>query len=192
MLYLASASPRRQELLRQIGVAFEVIPSHIVEQRERDETARAYVERVAADKARSVANRNATDGRAPYPVLGADTEVIVDDEILGKPRDRTHGVAMLKRLVERRHQVLSAIVLISNGTLHRATSESFVTFGPMSADQIEEYWASGEPADKAGGYAVQGLAARYIRRIEGSFSGIVGLPLYELESLLTQIHYRRP
>lgn len=192
MLYLASASPRRQELLRQVGIAFEVMPANIIETRKSGEAPNDYVKRVAADKARSIAQKVKAQGKPRAPVLGADTEVIVDDEVLGKPRDRAHGLAMLARLAGRRHQVASAVVVIDGDRELSAMSESFVTFESMSARQIEEYWDSGEPVDKAGGYAVQGLAARYIRHIEGSFSGIVGLPLYELEKLLTQIQYRRP
>lgn len=192
MLYLASASPRRAELLRQAGIRFDVMPANIVEERRSGETPCAYVERVALDKARYVARQIGTEDKPVRPVLGADTEVIVDDEILGKPRDRDHGLAMLRRLADRRHQVLSAVVLIDRDQTYSAVNESFVTFGPMTVGEIEDYWESGEPADKAGGYAVQGLAARFIRHIDGSFSGIVGLPLFELETLLKRIGYRRP
>jgi len=192
MLYLASASPRRAELLRQVGIRFDVMPANIVEERRSGETPRAYVERVAFDKAHFVARQIGTRDKPARPVLGADTEVIVDGEILGKPRDRDHGLAMLRRLADRRHQVLSAVVLIDSDQTYSAVNESFVTFGPMTVGEIEDYWESGEPADKAGGYAVQGLAARFIRHIDGSFSGIVGLPLFELETLLKRIGYCRP
>jgi len=192
MLYLASASPRRAELLRQVGIAFEVMPSDLEEQPGSDERPRDYVERVATEKAQWVAARIRSRGLPDRPVLGADTEVILDGDILGKPYDATHGLAMLRRLAGRRHQVLSAIAVVANNSVRHAVCESFVTFGPMTDEAIRDYWESGEPADKAGGYAVQGLAARYIRHIEGSFSGIVGLPLFELEQLLKEIGYRRP
>jgi septum formation protein len=117
-------------------------------------------------------------------VLGADTEVILDDEILGKPAERRHGIAMLRRLSGRTHEVLTAISILAQDGVHEALSLSRVTFAPLSREQIERYWESGEPADKAGAYAVQGRAAAFVARIEGSYSGIVGLPLYELAELL--------
>jgi len=192
MLYLASASPRRAELLRQVGIAFEVMPSGLDEKPAAEERPQDYVERVATEKAQWVAARIRSLGLPDRPVLGADTEVILDGEILGKPNDATHGLATLRRLAGRRHQVLSAIAVVANNSVRRAVCESFVTFGPLTDEDIHGYWESGEPADKAGGYAVQGLAARYIRHIDGSFSGIVGLPLFELEQLLKEIGYRRP
>lgn len=188
MIYLASASPRRQELLRQIGVAFEVMPSNLLEVPLPGESAPDYVLRVARDKARCVAEQVRARGLPPYPVLGADTEVVLDGEVLGKPRDAAHGKAMLRRLSGRTHDVLSAVVLLDARHELSALSRSRVSFAPLSDAEIERYWASGEPADKAGAYALQGRAAAFITRIEGSCSGIVGLPLAEVARLLAEIN----
>ncbi len=187
MIYLASASPRRRELLRQIGVAYEALSSGIEEVREPHERPQDYVLRVALDKARAVAARLRHDGRPPHPVLGADTEVVLGDEVIGKPRDRAHGLAILRRLSGRTHEVLTGLSLLYQGREHTALSLSRVTFAPMSEAEIGEYWDSGEPAGKAGAYAVQGRAAAYIVRIEGSYSGIMGLPLHELRQLLKRL-----
>lgn len=184
MLYLASASPRRQELLHQLGIAFEVLPSNILEVREAGETPSEYVVRVALDKARYVARLVKERGLPAYPVLGADTEVVLDGMILGKPRDRAHGLKMLGRLAGRGHEVLSAVALIVEGGEHTALNVNRVTFGPLSKVEIVHYWETGEPVDKAGGYAIQGRAATFVARIEGSYSGVMGLPLFELVSLL--------
>ena len=185
-LYLASASPRRQELLRQLGVSFEVRPSSLDEVRDSGETPEAYVERVAADKARYVARQLAAEGKASAAVLGADTEVVLGDEVLGKPRDRKAAQAMLARLSGRTHRVLSGLCLVTPAGEYRALSESLVTFAPLSADEIERYAATGEADDKAGGYAIQGRAAGFISRLEGSYSGVMGLPLHDLRSILLQ------
>ncbi len=187
MLYLASASPRRQELLRQLGIAFEVLPSNILEVRAAGETPPEYVVRVALDKARYVARLVAERGLPAYPVLGADTEVVLDDAILGKPRDRAHGLALLGRLAGRDHEVLSAVALIAHGGEHTALNVNRVTFGPLSEAEIARYWETGEPVDKAGGYAIQGRAAAFVARLEGSYSGVMGLPLFELVSLFQRV-----
>lgn len=184
MIYLASASPRRRELLTQAGIAFEVIPSNIVELTRADEPPHDYVRRVALDKARFVAGLVRERGRPAHPVLGADTEVVLDGAILGKPRDRTDGIAMLHALADRSHTVLTGIALVHHDAEYSALSESRVTFAELTDDEIERYWDTGEPADKAGGYAIQGRGAAFITRIEGSYSGVVGLPLYELGELL--------
>jgi septum formation protein len=184
-IYLASASARRQMLLRQIDVDFETIVSDISENPKPGEAADRYVVRAALEKAHVAARRIVEQGLKQYPVLGADTEVDLDGEILGKPRDRLHGLEMLKRLAGRTHDVLSAIAIVYDGAEHTALSKSRVTFAPMTATQIGHYWDTGEPADKAGGYAIQGRAGVFVRRIEGSYSGIVGLPLYELNELLS-------
>lgn len=186
MIYLASASPRRQELLRQIGIAHEALPSAIVEECLPGETPSAYVQRVAADKARHVAGLLAARGLPVWPVLGADTEVVVDGEILGKPRDRQHAAQMLARLAGRGHQVLTALCLIANGREYAALSESRVSMAPLAAADIGRYLACGEADDKAGAYAIQGRAAGFISRLEGSYSGVMGLPLYELRGVLEQ------
>lgn len=186
-IYLASASPRRQELLRQLGVEFEVIVPSVLEEPRAGEAPRAYVVRLAGAKARAGADIMRARGLPERPVLGADTEVVLDEEILGKPANRTHGIAMLRRLSGRTHQVLTAISILAQDGIREALSASQVTFAPLSEEEIERYWASGEPADKAGGYAVQGRAAAFISRIDGSYSGIVGLPLFELAELLKRL-----
>ena len=179
-VYLASASPRRQELLRQVGIGFEVWPSNILEAQRPGETAHDYVQRVAADKARHVAGLIGERGLPFRPVLGADTEVVLEDEILGKPRDPAHAEQMLARLAGRTHTVLSALCLITAGGEHMALSVNRVSFAPLSATEIARYVACGEALDKAGGYAIQGRAAGFIARLEGSYSGVMGLPLFEL------------
>jgi septum formation protein len=186
VIYLASASPRRQELLRQIGVAFEVVPTDIPEVVAPGERAADYVLRVARAKAEAAAARIESGELAPATVLGADTEVVLDGEVLGKPLDRDHGCAMLQRLAGRSHEVLSGVCLGRAGAWHTALSRSTVTFAPLTAREIEAYWMSGEPAGKAGGYAIQGRAAVFISRLEGSYSGVMGLPLHELAVLLRQ------
>ena len=180
MLYLASASPRRQELLGQAGLSYEALPSHIIEERQADETPADYVRRVAADKARHVAQLVAGRGMPAHPVLGADTEVVVENDILGKPRDRRHAAGMLRRLSGRTHTVLTAICLVTAAGEHSALSESRVTFAELPDTAIARYLETGEADDKAGAYAIQGRAAGFIARLEGSYSGVMGLPLYEL------------
>ena len=183
-IYLASASPRRQQLLQQLGVDFEVVATDVEERPRAGEDVRAYVMRLARAKALRAAVLIKQQSLPYRQILGADTEVALDGEILGKPLDRAQGLAMLRRLSGRTHQVLTAIALLHQDGLEEDLSESQVTFAPLSDADVERYWASGEPADKAGGYAVQGQAAGFIERIEGSYSGIVGLPLFELARLL--------
>lgn len=190
MIYLASASPRRQELLRQIGIDFEVLPSNVEESRAPGETPQAYVTRVALDKARFVMARVRERGLAAHPVLGADTEVVLGDEILGKPRDGAHAREMLARLAGKTHEVLTAVVVVDGEHEWSALSHSRVTFGELGREDIERYWASGEPADKAGAYGIQGHGARFIARLEGSYTGVVGLPLYETSQLLARAGIR--
>lgn len=184
MIYLASASPRRRELLAQVGLPFEVVPSNIVELAREGEPPADYVRRVALDKARFVAGLVRERGLPARPVLGADTEVVLDGTILGKPRDRADGIAMLRRLSGRTHAVLTGIALVHQDAGHTALSESRVTLASLSEEEIVRYWETGEPVDKAGGYAIQCRGAAFVARIEGSYSGIVGLPLHELAQLL--------
>jgi len=183
-IYLASASPRRAELLRKIGIPFEAVSTDVIETPRVGEDPSSYVERLARAKAQRGAELVRLAGRATRPVLGADTEVVLDGTILGKPKDRAHGLAMLRQLSGRAHQVLTAICLLDQDEVYQAVSDSRVTFAPLADADIDRYWASGEPVDKAGGYAIQGIAAAFIERIEGSYSGIVGLPLYELTQIL--------
>ena len=187
MIYLASASPRRRDLLRQLGIEFEAMPSNILEVRQAGESPADYVLRVARDKARFVAKLLNERGLPVFPVLGADTEVVLDGEILGKPQDRVHGMALLRRLAGRTHEVLSAVCVVDQGNGHTALSTSRVTFSSLTEAEIAHYWETDEPADKAGAYAIQGKAAAFIERLEGSYSGVMGLPLHELAGILKKI-----
>lgn len=186
-IYLASASPRRQALLRQLGVLFEVVVPIVVEQRGLTEAAAEYAQRLAAEKAHHGARQVATDGLKPQPILAADTCVVVDGEIFGKPRDRADAEAMLRRLSGRQHTVLTAVTLLHGDKEYSALNASQVSFRRLTDEEIRCYWDTGEPADKAGAYAIQGRAAAFISRIEGSYSGIVGLPLYEVAQLLAKV-----
>jgi septum formation protein len=180
ILTLASASPRRRELLAQIGVAHAVLKVDVDESVLPGENPEAYVARLAAMKAAA-----GWDGRRGQgPVLGADTAVVLGREILGKPKDRADGAQMLARLSGRSHRVLTAVVLRSSAGLARVLSDSSVTFRVIRPDEISAYWDSGEPRDKAGGYAVQGLGAVFIAALSGSYSGVMGLPLFETAQLL--------
>ncbi len=187
MIYLASASPRRQELLRQLGLDFEVIASNLEEVPQPGEQPQDYVARVARDKARYVARQLREQGEALHPVLGADTEVVLDGQVLGKPHDRTHGIEMLRTLSGRSHEVLSGVCVVHDGRESAALHVSRVTFRALTETEIAAYWDTGEPADKAGAYAIQGRAAAFIERLEGSYSGVMGLPLYELAGILRDI-----
>ncbi|MDQ3289270.1 MAG: Maf family nucleotide pyrophosphatase [Pseudomonadota bacterium] len=185
MLYLASRSPRRRELLVRLGLAFEVIDLDIPEQRQPGEAAEAYVRRVAREKAAAGWSKAAVSPGSL--VLGADTEVILDDEVLGKPNDDEHAASMLRRLSGRTHRVLSAVTVMAGKVRsEQAVSVSEVTFAAINDVQIAAYVASGECHGKAGGYAIQGGAERFVRHLSGSYSGVVGLPLYETAALLRQ------
>ncbi len=180
VLLLASASPRRRELLAQIGVTPEVWPADIDETVRSGEVPADYVLRLARGKAEAV--WAASGGRCP--VLAADTSVVCGPDILGKPADKAALVAMLSRLASRSHEVLTAVALRSAAGLRTALCTSEVTFRPLKRDEIERYWDTGEPADKAGGYGIQGLGAMFVSRLQGSYSGVMGLPLYETAQLL--------
>ena len=185
MLYLASRSPRRHELLARLGLEFGVIDLDIPEQRRPGEAAEAYVRRVSRDKA--AAGRLQAGSSPGALVLGADTEVILDDDVLGKPRDAQDAMSMLRRLAGRTHRVLSAVTLLAGATREaQAVSVTEVTFAAINDAQIEVYVATGECEGKAGAYAIQGGAERFVRHLSGSYSGVVGLPLYETASLLRQ------
>ncbi|HEC15343.1 MAG TPA: septum formation inhibitor Maf [Sedimenticola sp.] len=180
-IYLASRSPRRRELLNQIGVRHEVVSVDVDESLRSGEAPAEYVIRLALEKARAA--RAAVGAGPAVPVLAADTAVVVDDEILGKPRGRDHALAMMARLSGRRHEVLTGVALVGKKTASRL-SVSHVSFRPVGPDEALAYWHSGEPADKAGGYAIQGLGALFVSRLEGSYSGVMGLPLFETAELL--------
>jgi septum formation protein len=181
-VYLASASPRRRELLQQIGVAFQVIEAAVDESALKDEAPVDYVSRLAAAKANAGWQR----GRAPAdaPVLAADTAVVLDGSILGKPRDRDDALDMLQRLSARSHEVFTAVALRVGTGLNTRVSRSVVTFRSIDAAEAGAYWDSGEPRDKAGAYAIQGRAAIFISELRGSYSGVMGLPLFETAELL--------
>lgn len=179
LVRLASASPRRAELLRQIGIGFEQSAVNVPEVPRPDEAPEVFVLRLALAKARAGVEQG-----GGLPVLGADTVVVVDEQILGKPRDREDGLAMLARLAGREHQVYTGVALVDSEQELTRLSVSNVEFDQLNAAQLAAYWASGEPADKAGAYAIQGLGACFVRRLEGSYSGVMGLPLYETAELL--------
>jgi septum formation protein len=180
-LILASASPRRKELLDQIGVRHTVYAVDIDETPLNNETPLAYVQRVAAEKSAACAAILQTT----QPVLAADTSVILGDVIMGKPKDKENALTMLRQLSGKTHQVYSAISL--RGVTHsEAMSITDVTFKELSEQEILDYWHSGEPLDKAGAYAIQGKGSVFVTAINGSFSGVVGLPLFETAELLRQ------
>jgi septum formation protein len=171
MLVLASSSPRRSELLRNAGISFVVKAADVDETVRSGENPEEYVVRVAVDKAMAVASE------AGDTVLGADTTVVIDGEILGKPVDNADAERMLQLLQGRRHDVITGICVKKGNDIVRDWAATKVWFAPMSEDQIREYVASGEPVDKAGAYAIQGLASKFIEKIDGSYSNVVGLPV---------------
>ncbi len=183
MILLASSSPRRAELLQQIGVDFEVFPVDIDESRHADEPADTYVLRIARSKADAALERLATDV-PEYPVLAADTTIAIDDDIIGKPSEQVPCCDILDRLSGRSLEVLSAVALASASGLDWRLSRNRVYFRNLEAAEIEAYCASDEPRDKAGAYAIQGVAAVFVERIEGSYSSVMGLPLFETAELL--------
>lgn len=179
MLILASASPRRQELLQQIGCDFRVFVSHAEELSESGVSPEKMATENARRKAEDVASRDTTG----LPVLGADTVVAVDATILGKPKDEEDAARMLRLLSGRRHFVYTGVALVYHGATYTSVVQTTVWMDKMSDEEISAYIATGEPMDKAGAYAVQGIAAKFIPKIEGSFSNVVGLPLHEVKNL---------
>ncbi len=180
VLVLASRSPRRVELLGRLGLRPHVHPARVDETPRPGEHPALYVERLARAKAQWV-HTVRDDG---VPVLGADTAVVVDDEILGKPRDRAAALAMLGRLSGREHRVLTGVALADHEGVHTRVSVSHVHFRPIAPWECEAYWATGEPRGKAGAYAIQGLGEVFVKRLDGSHSGVMGLPLFETAELL--------
>lgn len=182
MLYLASKSPRRAELLARLGVDFGVLDLDIPEQRQPGEPAEEYVRRVAREKAGAGL---LTVMAVPHAlVLGADTEVILDDEVFGKPRDAQDAAAMLRRLSGRTHHAVTAVSLVSAGREAQAVSISEVSFVELGEEEIALYLATGQAEGKAGAYAIQGAAERFVHHLSGSYSGVMGLPLHETSQLL--------
>jgi septum formation protein len=181
-VYLASASPRRSELLRQIGVRFTVRAAAIAEQQLPRETPEAYVVRLAAAKAEAVWAAVAD----AHAVLGADTAVVLDGEVLGKPETEAEAAAMLERLSGRAHRVLTAVALRHPGGVETRLSDSEVRFRATTADERLAYCRTGEPFDKAGGYAVQGLGGRLVAQVDGCYTNVVGLPVEATRRLLRE------
>ncbi len=181
-LFLASKSPRRRELLSQLGLRFDPVDVDVAERREPGEAPRDYVNRVARAKAGAgLLQLGALDDAV---IIGADTEVVLDGEVFGKPRDARAAAAMLGELSGRAHQVLSAVWCVSAGREEHALRESTVAFAALSGADIADYVATGEPFGKAGAYAIQGRAAAFIRDLHGSYSAVMGLPLFETALLL--------
>lgn len=182
MIYLASTSPRRLALLTQIAIVFEVIAAAIDETQGAMETPRSYVARMAREKA--AAGRRSLGSRPDHPVLAADTIVVLDGNVLHKPSDCHEAKRLLHRLSGRDHEVLTALCLDAGYRCHEIVVTSTVSFKVLSASEIENYCQTGEPLGKAGGYAIQGRGALFIRHLVGSYSGVMGLPLYECGELL--------
>jgi len=182
MIVLASASPRRQELLRAAAIPFEVLPAHIGEDPLPGEGARECAERLAQDKAQGVAKRRPND-----IVLGADTVVVIEGQMLAKPADAKDAARMLRLLSGRQHQVITGVCMVANGKCVTGSETTAVTMTEISELEIAEYVASGEPMDKAGAYAIQGRASRWIPRIEGDYGNVVGLPVALVWKMLRQI-----
>lgn len=186
-LYLASGSPRRRELLTQLGLQFERLITHVEEQRQPEEAAEVYVRRLASDKARAgvaVAPQN-------LPVLGADTIVVLNGEVLEKPQDAAHAAEMLSKLSGQTHQVMTAVALADAQREMDCLVITDVTFRNISEEEISHYIASGEPMDKAGAYGIQGLGGNFVRKINGSYHAVVGLPLVETGELLSHFQSLR-
>ena len=186
-LYLASGSPRRQELLAQLGVTFERIVTGIEEQRQPQESAQQYVVRLAREKARAGVAQTAKD----LPVLGADTIVILNGEVLEKPRDAEHAAQMLRKLSGQTHQVMTAVALADSQHILDCLVITDVTFRTLTDEDIAGYVASGEPLDKAGAYGIQGQGGCFVRKINGSYHAVVGLPLVETYELLSNFNALR-
>ncbi len=181
-LYLASASPRRQELLRQVGFDFTVLSVDVPEIRLVDESPAAYSQRVAHEKA--LAGFVALGRPEGVVVLGADTEVVLADEVFGKPADAAHASQMLHKLSGQTHETLTSVCVMSAANQKVLLQTSKVHFKALSSEEIVRYVASGEPMGRAGAYAIQGLAASFISHLEGSYSGVMGLPVFETTALL--------
>ncbi len=195
-VYLASKSPRRRALLEQIGVRYRAVPVDIDETPRVAEPPADFVLRLALTKAQTVAARRhkADQSDDGVPVLAADTAVVVAGRILVKPRDRAEGLAMMELLSGRTHEVLTAVALVADGSSDTALSRSLVRFREVTQAEASTYWDTGEPVDKAGGYAIQGLGAVFVAELSGSYSGVMGLPVFETAELLSAagIHVLTP
>jgi septum formation protein len=183
-LFLASASPRRKELLTQLGYQFEILVSDIEEKREENESPEAYVSRLSVEKADACLKQTA---HPEAVVLGADTVVVTTDgQILEKPDDFAHAKQMLQWLSGSCHEVMTAVTVMSSHRSQTSLVKTKVWFKDLSEQDIKQYWLSGEPCDKAGSYGIQGIGGKFVTRIEGSYYAVVGLPLYEADLLLHQ------
>jgi septum formation protein len=203
-LVLASGSPRRKELLTQLGYEFSVLVTDIEEQQQPDEDAQAYVQRLSLDKAKAALNliaeqepnsdstvslgsdNTASLGSDNVVVLGSDTVVVSQGQVLEKPSDLVDCKRMLTQLSDQRHQVMTAVSVVSADKQKTEIVITDVWFKPLSEQEIEKYWQTGEPCDKAGSYGIQGLGGRFVTRIEGSYYAVVGLPLFETDQLLQE------
>ncbi|MBR9906833.1 MAG: septum formation inhibitor Maf [Gammaproteobacteria bacterium] len=182
-LVLASGSPRRFELLQLLDRPFTVVRPDVVEQRNATELPTDYVKRLALDKARAGVSLASADAL----VLGADTIVVADGQVLEKPTSFDHFVGMMQQLSGQTHQAVTAVAAVCQGIERVIVSAAKVTFKPLSSEEIADYWGSGEPHDKAGGYGIQGRAAKFVTHIEGSYFAVVGLPVYETEQLIVAL-----
>ena len=196
-VYLASKSARRQELLRQLGVEFTQLLTReatgrrrdVIEVPRKDEAPLDYIKRVARTKASVGWHQMGRRGLQPKPVLAADTDVVLDGAVFGKPKDATAAAHMLQRLSGRTHEVTTAVAVRWNTQVLIAVSSSRVTLRALSDDEIARYVATSEPFDKAGAYAIQGRGATFVSRLEGSYSGVMGLPLFETADILTKLGF---
>lgn len=187
-VYLASASPRRRELLAQIGVRFDVHPVDLDESEIMGESPEEYVQRLAIGKAAAGWDLTQSLNNPPLPVIGSDTSVVFDGQILGKPENKAQGLAMLQALSGNTHTVMSAVAVQFEDRVECQLSCTKVEFKTLPPTLIERYWDTGEPLDKAGAYGIQGFAAAFVKRIEGSYSGVVGLPIMETVTLLDRFN----
>jgi septum formation protein len=190
-LVLASASPRRAEILHNAGFAFDIVPAHVDETQLPDERAEDYVQRLAKEKAR-VVMEHLDRGAAPVIVIGADTTVVAGGQLLGKPANKEDARRMLRLLSGKTHQVLTGLSLIrsADGREDSHVEITLVSFAELSESEIEDYLATGEPFDKAGAYGIQGIGGRYVTRIEGCYFNVMGLPLHRLWSMLRSLGWR--
>lgn len=186
-LVLASASPRRSELLSNMGCEFRVVSADIDEDRFAGEAVIEYVSRMAVAKANAVGAVLSTEGSQSV-ILAADTVVTQEEAVYGKPKDQQDAFEMWRKLAGKKHKVVTAVCLVSSGTSELRLVETIVEFGTIDENQMVRYWLTGEPQDKAGGYAIQGLASAWVKLINGSYSNVVGLPLRETNELLKKVN----
>ncbi|KWU02129.1 septum formation inhibitor Maf [Vibrio toranzoniae] len=186
-LVLASGSPRRKELLSQLGYEFSVLVTDVEECKHAQETAEEYVKRLSLDKALAALSLlGASDSEKQHVVLGSDTVVVSQGQVLEKPADFSDSKRILTQLANHRHQVMTAVSVVSATQQNTKIVITDVWFKPLSEKEIEQYWETGEPCDKAGSYGIQGLGGRFVTRIEGSYYAVVGLPLFETDQLLQE------